>query len=126
VDELVLDDLEAGYRLAECVAVARVVHRVLEDSLRSCDRARGRDHALALKLPHQVLEAFALLADEVGNRDVAVLEKKLGGVGGVHAQLLERPRDLETLGAFLDDEVVEPGMSAIAPAPGDDARPAAA
>ena len=85
VDELVFDHLEARYRLAEGLAVARVVHRVLEDPLRSCDRPGGRDHALSLQLPHQVLEAFALLADQVGDRDVAVLEKELRGVGGVHA-----------------------------------------
>src|SRR6266568_3250417 len=80
IDELVLDDLELRYRLPESHAVACVFRRVVEHCLRARDRARGGDHALALQLPHQVLETLALLADEVGRRHAAVLEDELCGV----------------------------------------------
>ena len=85
-----LDDLELGDRLAERMAVAGVVRGVLEHALGSRDRAGRGDHSLALQLPHEVLEAFALFADEVGGRHAAAVEGQLRGVGRMHAELLER------------------------------------
>ena len=69
-----LDDLELRDRLPKRPAVLGVIHRVLEDAGRPRDRPRGGDHSLALELPHQVLEPFAFLADQVADRNSAVLE----------------------------------------------------
>ena len=85
-----LDDLELGDRLAERLAVARVLRGVLEHALRAGDGTRGGDHALALQLPHEVLEAFALFPDEVGDRHPAAVEGQLGRVRRMHAELLQR------------------------------------
>src|SRR5205814_6397892 len=85
-----------------------------------------RDHPLPLQLPHQVLETFALVADQVRDRDVAIFEQELSGVGGMHAELLQRPRDLEAGGALLDQKQVEAGVPPLSLALGDDQRPVAA
>ena len=123
VDELVLDHLKVRDRLAERLALQGVILRVLEHPVRPRDRTGGGDHPLPLQLPHQVLESLAFLADQVADRDVAVLEQQLGGVGGVHAELLQRARDLEALGPFLDDQQVVAGVSTVAFDLGHDERP---
>src|SRR5207253_4309161 len=126
VDELVLDHLKVRDRLAERLALQGVVLRVLEHPVRPGDRTGGGDHSLALQLPHEVLESLAFLADQVADRDVAVLEQQLGSVGGVHAELLQRARDLEALGPFLDEQQVVAGVSTVAFDLGHDERPLAA
>ena len=51
--------------------------------------AGGADQALALELPHDVVEALADLAEHRGVGHAHVLEGQQRGVGGVHAELLE-------------------------------------
>src|SRR5207249_8817511 len=80
---------------------------------------------LALQLPHQLFEALALFPDQVRGGNVAVLEHKLGGVRGMHAELLERPRDLESGRSFFDHEQVVARVPSLALALGDDQGPAA-
>ena len=64
----------------------------------------------ALELPGDVVEALALLAEQVLRRHADVLEDELAGVGGVHAHLLELARDAEAgdvvalVVAQVDDE----------------------
>src|SRR6266704_3511926 len=72
---------------SERLAVARVFRGVLEHALRAGDGARGGDHALALQLPHEVLEAFALFPDEVAGGHAAAVERQLCRVGRMHAEL---------------------------------------
>ncbi len=49
----------------------------------------GADQALALELPHDVVEALAHLAQHRIRRHAHVLERQQRGVRGVHAELLE-------------------------------------
>src|SRR5947209_10004033 len=72
--ELVADDLEVPDRAAERLALLGVLEGAVEAALRARDAARGADQALALELPHDVVEALADLAEY--------------GVGG-HADILE-------------------------------------
>src|SRR3712207_1721324 len=85
--ELVAADLELPDRPAEGGALAGVGERLVEQPLRAGDGQRGADHALALELPHDVLEALADRAEDraVGHADV--LEGEQRRVGGVHAEL---------------------------------------
>ena len=62
--------------------------RAVEAALRARDAAGGADHALALELPHDVVEALALLAEHRRGGHAHVLEGEQRGVGGVHAELL--------------------------------------
>src|SRR5256886_3250607 len=84
-----------------------------------------RSHALALKLPHEVLEPLALVADQIADRHVAFLEKQFCRVGRVHAQLLQRARDVKTLRPFLDHEQVEATVPSLAFRLGHHQRPVA-
>ncbi len=58
-------------------------------ALRTRDAARRADQPLALKLPHDVVEALADLAEHGVRRHAHVLEREQRGVRGVHAELLE-------------------------------------
>src|SRR3954447_20938946 len=62
--ELVADDLEVADRAAERVALLGVLHRAVEAALGARHAAGGADQALALELPHDVVEALALLAQQ--------------------------------------------------------------
>ena len=86
--ELVADDLEVADRAAERVALLGVLERLLEAPLGAGDAARRADQPLALELPHDVVEALALLAQDRVGRHAHVLERQQRRVGGVHAELL--------------------------------------
>ncbi len=66
----------------------RVCERAVEAALGAGDAAGGADHALALELPHDVVEALAVLAEQRRGGHAHVLEGEQRGVGGVHAELL--------------------------------------
>src|SRR5215210_569585 len=74
VGELVADRLEAADRAPEGRALAGVLERLVEALLRGRHAARGADQALALELPHDVIEALPLLAEEGLRRNAHVLE----------------------------------------------------
>jgi hypothetical protein len=57
------DDLELADLAAERGALLGVLQGLLEAVLRARDAARGADQALALELPHDVVEALADLAE---------------------------------------------------------------
>ena len=75
--------------LAEGFALLGVFERAVEAFLRARHAAGGADHALALELPHDVVEALALLAEHRRGGHAHVLEGEQRRVGGVHAELLE-------------------------------------
>src|SRR5262245_35718814 len=72
--ELVADHLEVADRAAEGLALLRVVQGALEHALGARHRAGASDHPLALELPGDVVEALALLAEQVRDRHADVLE----------------------------------------------------
>src|SRR5215207_9077175 len=72
--ELVPGHLEAADRAAERLALHRVAERAVERLLRRRYAAGGADHALALELPHDVVEALSLLAEQRVGGHVHVLE----------------------------------------------------
>ena len=63
--------------------------RAVEAPLRARHAARRADQPLALELPHDVVEALALLAEQRLLGHAHVLEREQRGVGRVHAELLE-------------------------------------
>lgn len=104
-----LGELEAGVleladRLAERLAVAAVLDRVVEHALHRGSGDDGDREALLRQVLHQVDEAHALLAEEVGRRDADIVEAELRRVLGVEADLVEVASPLEARHAALDDE----------------------
>ena len=89
-------------RLAERLALARVVDRPSQRRLHDGDGADGDQQALARQLVHQAGEAAALLAQDIGGRHAHVLEEQLGGVLRVLADLLEVAPALEAGAVGLD------------------------
>src|SRR5829696_4482641 len=87
--ELVPDHLEAADRAPERLPLHRVLQRPVERLLRGGDAARRADHPLALELPHDVVEALALLAEQCIDGHAHVLERQQRRVGSVHAELLQ-------------------------------------
>ena len=75
--ELVPDRLELADRPAERLPLLRVLEGLLEQPLGARDRAGRGDEPLALELPGDVVEALALLAEDVLRRDAHVLEGQL-------------------------------------------------
>ena len=71
-----------------------------------------RDQALALQLPHEVLETLADLTEHRVVANLDVVERELGGVARVHAELLELARDREP-GKILVDEEQRDAMGAV-------------
>jgi hypothetical protein len=87
--ELVADHLELADLAPERLALVCVLQRAVERFLRARHAAGGADQALALQLPHDVVEALAHLAEHGGVGHAHVLEGQKRGVGGVHAELLQ-------------------------------------
>ena len=86
VDELVPVDLELPDRAPERLALLAPPQGLLESDLGAGDRARGPDQALALQLPHEVVETLTHLTEDCVVADLDVVEGKLGGVARVHAR----------------------------------------
>jgi hypothetical protein len=94
VGELETDGLVLPQRLAELLAVLRVVERELERGARDAQRAGGDSRPRRLQR-HQCTErprtcvlGVGLPAKPVVERDLAVLEDHLSGVAGSDAELL--------------------------------------
>src|SRR6185503_4725549 len=87
--QLVPDHLLLRQRPLEGVAPLHIGDGVLEGALASRRRVKPRHQALALEDAHDLVEAPALLAQEVLSRHAHGLEGQLGGVGGAHAHLVE-------------------------------------
>ena len=62
------------------------------------------DQALALQLPHEVVETLADLTEDRVVANLDVVERELGGVARVHAELLELARDREPGKVLVDEE----------------------
>src|SRR4029077_2801376 len=115
--DLVTERLELADRAAERFTLLRVLDRLLDHPLRPRVAAGGGDQALALELPGDVVEAFALLAEYRTGRDTDVFEGQFAGVGGVHPHLLQLGRDAEPgyvlalLVLQVDDEEGDAGVA---------------
>uniref|UniRef100_A0A0N4Z3R7 DUF6285 domain-containing protein n=1 Tax=Parastrongyloides trichosuri TaxID=131310 RepID=A0A0N4Z3R7_PARTI len=84
--------LELHQRLAEGVALARVVDSQLQRPFQDGQPHGGDAQTLLRQHGHQLAEALALgSADQVRRRDAHVLEEQLGGVLRVAAHLVEVP-----------------------------------
>src|ERR1700694_4794956 len=85
-------------RMAESVSRGPVVERVSYGLLHARQRHdRGRQ-ALALEVVHDVVKTLVHLAQYVAGGDAALVEEKLGGVGGHIANLLKHLAYLKALG----------------------------
>src|SRR4051812_13526021 len=87
--ELVADDLEVADLAPERLALERVGERAVEGALCARDAARGADEALALELPHDLVEALADLPEDGVGGNAHVVEGQQRGVRRVHAELLQ-------------------------------------
>ena len=106
-------DRQLRHRVTELGPARRGRDRALEHDLHRADRAERHHEPLPLEVGHHELEAPVLLAEEVLLGDEHVVERELGGVGGVPAELLELPRDQEAVHVALDDEEGDAVMAAL-------------
>ncbi len=104
--------LELPDGLAERLALLGVGERVLEGLLRDGQGGDADGDALARQVLHQGDESAALLAEQVRHGHPDVGEEQLGGVLGVHADLVQVPAAGEAGHAALDHEQAD------APVPG--------
>ncbi len=74
---------------------------------------RRRPKPLLLKLRHLIDEAFALFANAVALGDADAIKENLRGVGGAHAEFVERARDRDAFGLHrqADQRLVAMGGS---------------
>src|SRR4051794_11373076 len=98
-DQLVLDD-----RLAHRLAALRVLERVVGRALSEAEALRADAGPRAVEDPHRDAEALALLAEQVGGRDAAVVEEDLAGGRALDPHLRLDPADLEARRVGLDHE----------------------
>jgi hypothetical protein len=96
--------LEAADRLTERLAVLDVLQCLAPGFTRAGDRRDRDGQPLRWQIVHEVVEALALLAEEVVAGHADVFEVQLGGVGGVQAHLVELASALEALHAAFDDQ----------------------
>ena len=101
--------------LCEHAALAEDRDHALERRAHRADRAERHQQPLPLEVRDDQVEAAALLAEQrvVSHRDV--LERDLGGVGRVPAELLERPRGDALAG--LDHEERQRPVAGLRPRP---------
>lgn len=96
--------LEVRHRLAERLALASVVERPLQGRLGRRQRADTDGQALLRQLLHQVDESLAVLAEQVLPGNPHILEEQLGGVLGLHPDLLQALALAEARRTRLDHE----------------------
>src|SRR3954447_8502780 len=101
VGQLVLDRLKAGDRPAEGRPLARVAGRQLQGGLRDADRLRGDPDAPRVERGQRDAHPLPGLAQALARR---VVEREVGGRGGVQAHLVLLARDGEALGAGAHHE----------------------
>ncbi len=104
-DRLVLED-----RLAELLALFRVIARRLVGRPRHADRLRGDADAPALEIGERDLQAHAFRAEPIGDGHAHVLEDEGAGVGGMLAELQLHPLDAEAGRIRRHDEGRQPGL----------------
>src|SRR5450759_328439 len=104
VREVVGDDLEVGYRLAERLALLRVLEGLVEGLLRPADRAERERQPLPGEHAHDLVETAVELAEQRVAGDDHVRESQLAGAGSAPAQLVQLARDLEPRGAGVHHE----------------------
>ena len=87
VGDQLLDELEAGDRDAELLALGRVGDRGVDAAVADPDAAGGDPVAARVERAHRDLEAVADLAEHRVVADLDAVERDLGGVGGAQAEL---------------------------------------
>src|SRR3989304_4408836 len=100
--------LELPQRRAEELALGGVPRPLLPEAVHDPEREGRDDEALPLEVIDYVAEALALLADEILERHLAVVEEELGGVRGAGPHLPEGLADPEALGVGGEDDHGEP------------------
>jgi hypothetical protein len=99
-----MDHLVVEQRPSEHLALARVLHGLVDQPLHADHGGDGAPQPLLLELLHLIDEAHAFLADGMAHRHLHVVEEDLGGVGGAHAELVELFDDLHALGLHRDHD----------------------
>ena len=110
--------LEFDQGFAEDLAAADVVDGQLDGALHVHGGVEGDDHSLPGQLVHQVGEARPRrLTDQIGRRHEHVIEEELGGILGVHPELLEIAPTPEAVGVVRlhDDQGEAPSRPGSAP-----------
>ena len=113
------DRLEAADRAAEGLALLGVLEGAVENPFRAGYAADRGHQPLALELPGDVVEALALLAEQVLRGDADVLEGEFARVRGVHPHLLQLAGDAEALDllallvTYVDDEEADPVVAGV-------------
>jgi hypothetical protein len=87
--ELQLDRLVLADRLAEGVALARVLQRLVEGRRRDAHAARRDVDPPELEAAHRLVEAAPFLPDQIRGRHAVVVEDELCRVDALVAELLE-------------------------------------
>jgi len=114
------DGLELADLAAERLALQGVGQRLVKAALGAGHAARRADQPLALQLPHDVVEALALLAEDCGLGNAHVLEGQQRGVGGVHAELLQALLADHALGVHVHQEQREAVVAGVGVGLGDE------
>ena len=105
VGQLDLNRLVVRDRLAEGLALLRVLDRLFERGARDAEAAGGDVEPLGFEAGHHLLEALAFLAaDQVGRRNGEVLEMQLAGFDRLVAHLVDVAADGQAGRALFDDE----------------------
>src|SRR5688572_15619201 len=87
--ELQLDRLVLADRLAEGVALARILERFLERGLGHADAARRDIDPAELEAADGLMKAAPFRADQIARRHAVVVEHELGRIDALVAELLE-------------------------------------
>ncbi len=85
--------------LAEGLALPRIANRRIDGAIQIAGRMQRGPQAFDLELFHLVDEATPFFANAVALRHAHRVEKKLGGIRGVHADLADLRRNLHA-GSF--------------------------
>src|SRR5215208_4362004 len=102
--ELKLDRLVLADRLAEGLSDLGVFRCETEGAFRNADAARCDVDASELETAGRLIEALALLADQVVPGEPVILEHELGRIDALVAELLEPLADAETRPLRGDEE----------------------
>ena len=104
VAELLADEIELGDRLAELLALARVLHAQLQAVLRPAHRAHAQLPAPDVEDVEGDLVPLADRPQHVVDRDRAVLEEQRAGRAAADAELVLLGADGQPGRAALDEE----------------------
>src|SRR5262245_30615795 len=97
-------DLMVEESLTKSPAFSRIPQRVFQGLLRRTDCHTRRNQALILEVPHDVIKALALFADQILPSDANILEYQFARIRAMITKLLHLFRQPEARGITHDNE----------------------